>query len=240
MAVHWSPSPLTPVSFSRSARRRPMLPLRLEAYPWPLYLFARVVVRHTNWGRDGLSSAQSVYFLGRPWAFLPRSSQDPHPHKRRTESAYPTRTYRYQWVPGFPRDRGSPGLFLPQCDVADRLQVFHTSKSCGVSGMDQRPFRRGPSGHGPGYRPPVLTTRYRWTLPTSHGSGHYFLFFFFTHTPDVYNCPFLPRKRHLFLYHGHFIYCVSYTYLVTMRRPPTARLLFLSLSMYLFSFLCVL
>ena len=64
MAVHRSPSPLTPVSFSRSARRRPMLPLRLEAYPWPLYLFARVAVRHTNWGRDGLSSAQSVYFLG--------------------------------------------------------------------------------------------------------------------------------------------------------------------------------
>ena len=136
-------------------------------------------------------------------------------------------------------DRGSPGLFLPQCDVADRLQVFHTSKSCGVSDMDQRPFGRGPSRHGPGYRPPVLTTRYRWTLPTSHGSGHYFLFFFFTQTPDIYNCPFLTRKTHLFLYHGHFIYCVSYTYLVTMRRPPTARLLFLSLSMYLFSFLCV-
>lgn len=113
MAVHRSNSTLTPVFFSRSTRRRPMLPLRLEAYPWPLYLFVRVAVRHTNWGRDGLSSAQSIYFLGRPWEFLPRSSQDPHPHKRRTESAYPTRTYRYQWVPGFPRDRGSPGLFAP-------------------------------------------------------------------------------------------------------------------------------
>lgn len=208
-----------------------MLPLRLEAYPWPLYLFARVAVRHTNWGRDGLSSAQSIYFLGRPWEFLPRSSQDPHPHKRRTESAYPTRTYRYQWVPGFPRDRGSPGLFAPSATSLIGCRSSTRARAAVLAAWIKGRFEEGlPCSFD--YQVPLNSSNESrvWTL---------FSFLFFHPDPDVYNCPFLPRKRHLFLYHGHFIYCVSYTYLVTMRRPPTARLLFLSLSMYLFSFLCV-
>ena len=239
MAVHRSNSTLTPVFFSRSTRRRPMLPLRLEAYPWPLYLFARVAVRHTNWGRDGLSSAQSIYFLGRPWEFLPRSSQDPHPHKRRTESAYPTRTYRYQWVPGFPRDRGSPGLFAPSATSLIGCRSSTRARAAVLAAWIKGRFEEGLPDTAPAtdlqfWLPGTVELFQRVTGPDT-----IFFFFFFTQTPDVYNCPFLPRKRHLFLYHGHFIYCVSYTYLVTMRRPPTARLLFLSLSMYLFSFLCV-
>ena len=111
MAVHRSNSTLTPVFFSRSTRRRPMLPLRLEAYPWPLYLFARVAVATRT-------EAVTAYLRHKAFTFLEdhgNSSQD-RPRiliLTKGESAYPTRTYRYQWVPGFPRDRGSPGLFAP-------------------------------------------------------------------------------------------------------------------------------
>ena len=43
-------------------------------------------------------------------------------------------------------NRGSPGLFLPECCVVNWMSVLHRSLGCGLLHLDQRTFHRGPSG----------------------------------------------------------------------------------------------